>query len=66
LAWSVCLGSGKRTENATRAVERYVEDLQALIPAVVRQPGKAQATYNWAFDDRTTEKSESVKAEDWV
>jgi len=66
LAWNVCLESGERTENATRAVEQYVEDLQALIPTVVRQHEKAQATYNSAFDARTTVKSESVKAEDWV
>ena len=47
-------------------MEQYVEDLQALIPTVVQQPEKAQATYNSAFDARTTVTSESVKAEDWV
>jgi len=35
----------ERTEDASTAAEQYVEDLRALIPAVRRQLGKAQATY---------------------
>jgi len=34
----------ERIEDAGTAAEQYVEDLQALIPAVRRQLGKAQAT----------------------
>jgi len=36
--------SEERTEDASTAAEQYVEDLRALIPAVRRQLGKAQAT----------------------
>jgi len=56
----------ERTEDASKAAEQYVEDLRALISAVRRQLGKAQATYKRAFDARTKEKSHSVKAGDWV
>jgi len=56
----------ERTEDASTAAEQYVEDLRALIPAVRRQLGKAQATYKRAFDARTKEKNNSVKARDWV
>jgi len=56
----------ERTEDASTAAEQYVEDLRALIPAVRRQLGKAQATYKRAFDARTKEKNNSVKAGDWV
>jgi len=56
----------ERIEDASTAAEQYVEDLQALIPAVRRQLGKAQATYKRAFDARTYEKNNSVKAGDWV
>ena len=56
----------ERTEDASTAAEQYVEDLKALIPAVRRQLGKAQATYKRAFDARTKEKNNSVKAGDWV
>jgi len=41
------------TEDASTAAEQHVEDLRALIPAVRRQLGKAQATYKRAFDART-------------
>jgi len=56
----------ERTEDASTAAEQYVEDLRALIPAVCRQLGKAQATYKRAFDSRTKEKNNSVKAGSWV
>jgi len=56
----------ERAEDASTAAEQFVEDLKALIPAVCRQPGKAQATCKRAFDDRTKEKNNSVKAGDWV
>jgi len=56
----------ERTEDAYTAAEQYVEDLKALIPAVRRQLGKAQATYKRAFDARTKEKNNSVKAGDWI
>jgi len=56
----------ERTEDASTAAEQYVEDLRALIPAALRQLGKAQATYERAFDARTKEKNNSVKAGDWV
>jgi len=56
----------ERTEDASTAAEKYVEDLKALIPAVRRQMGKAQATYKRAFDARTKEKNNSVKSGDWV
>jgi len=56
----------ERTEDASTAAEQYVEDLRALIPAVRRQLGKAEATYKRASDRRTKEKNESVKAGDWV
>ena len=56
----------KRTEDASTAAEQYVEDFGAIIPAVRRQLGKAQATYKRAFDARTKEKNNSVKAGDWV
>ena len=48
------------------AAEQYVQDLKAHILAVRRQLGKAQATYKRAFDARTKEKNNSVKAGDWV
>jgi len=54
----------ERTEDASTAAEQYVEDLRALILAVRRQLGQAQATYKRAFDARTKEKNNSVKAED--
>jgi len=56
----------ERTEDSSTAAEQYVENLRALIPAVRRQLGKAQATYKRAFDARTKEKNYSVKAGDWV
>jgi len=56
----------KRIEDTSTAAEQYVEDLRALIPAVRRQLGKAQATYKRAFDARTKEKNNSVMAGDWV
>jgi len=56
----------ERTENASTAAEQYVEDLRALIPAVRWQLGKSQATYKRAFDARTKEKNNSVKAGNWV
>jgi len=56
----------ERTEDASTAAEQYVEDLRALIPAVRQQLGKAQATYKRAFDARTKEKNNSVKAGDFV
>ena len=56
----------ERTEDASTAAAQYVEDLRALIPAVRRQLGKAQATYKPAFDARTKEKNNSVKAGDWI
>jgi len=56
----------ERTQDAFTAAEQYVDDLRALIPAVRRPLGKAQATYKWAFDARTKEKNNAVKAEDWV
>jgi len=34
----------ERTEDASTTAEQYVEDFRALIPAVRRQLGKAQAT----------------------
>jgi len=58
--------ANERTEDASTAAEQYVEDLRALIPAVRRQLGKAQATYKRAFDARTKEKNNSVKAGCWV
>jgi len=54
----------ERTEDASTAAEQYIEDFRALIPAVRRQLGKAQATYKRAFDARTKEKNNSVKAGD--
>jgi len=56
----------ERTEDASTAAEQYVQDLRALIRAVRQQPGKAEATYKPAFDTRTKEKNNSVKAGDWV
>jgi len=56
----------ERTEDASTATEQYVEDLRALITAVRRRLGKAQATYKRAFDARTKEKNNSVKTGDWV
>ena len=56
----------ERSEDASTAAEQYVEDLKALIPAVRRRLGKAQATYKRAFDARTKQKNSSVKAGDWV
>jgi len=56
----------ERTEDASTAAEQCVEDFKALIPAVRRQLGNAQATYKRAFDARTKEKNNSVKAGDWV
>jgi len=56
----------ERTEDASTAAEQYVEDRRALIRAVRRQLGKAQATHKRAFDARTKEKNNSVKAGDWV
>jgi len=53
-------------EDASTAAEEYVADLTALILAVRRQLGKAQATYKRAFDARTEEKNNSVQAGDWV
>ena len=38
--------------------------IKALIPAVRRQLGLAQATYKRAFDARTKEKNNTVKAGD--
>ena len=55
----------ERTEDASTAAEQYVEDLKALIPAVLRQLGKAQATYKRAFDAHTKAKNISVNAGDW-
>jgi len=46
--------------------KQYVEDLRALIPAVRRQLGKAQATYKRALDARTKETNNSVKDGDCV
>jgi len=54
----------ERTEDASTAAEQYVEDPRALIQAVRRQLGKAQATSQRAFDARTKEKNNSVKAGD--
>jgi len=45
--------SEERTEDASTAEKQYVEDLRALILAVRRQLGKAQATYKRAFDAHT-------------
>jgi len=56
----------ERTEDASTAAEQYVEDLKALIPAVRRQLGKAQATHKRAFDARTKKKNNTFKAGDWV
>ena len=56
----------ERTEDAYTAAEQYVEDLKALIPAVRRQLGLAQATYKRALDARTKEKNNTVKAGDSV
>jgi len=56
----------ERTEDALTAAEQDVEDRHALIPAVRRQLGKAQATYKRAFDARTKKKNNSVMAGDWV
>jgi len=56
----------EKTEDAFTAAEQYVEELKALIPAVRRQMGKAQATYKRAFEARKNEKNNTVKAEDWV
>jgi len=56
----------ERTKDASTAAEQYVEELRALIPAVRRQLGKPQDTYERAFDARTKEKNNSVKAGDWV
>ena len=56
----------KRTEDASTAAEQYVEDRNALMPAVRRQLGKARATYERAFDARTKKKINSVKAGDGV
>jgi len=54
------------TEDASTAAEQYFEDLQALIPADLRQLGKARATYKRAFDAHTKEKNNTVKTRDWV
>jgi len=56
----------ERTDDAVSAAKQYVDDLKALIHAVRRQMGKAQATYKRAFAARTKEKNNSVKAGDWV
>ena len=56
----------EKTEDASTAAEQYVEDLKALIPAVLRQLGKAQATYKRAFDASTKIKNNSVEAGYWV
>ena len=56
----------ERPVDATTAAEQYVEDLKALIPKVRRNLGKAQATYKRAFDARTREKNNQIKAGDWV
>jgi len=56
----------ERTEDASTAAEKHVEDLKALIPAVIRHLGKFQATYKPAFDARTKEENNTVKAGDWV
>jgi len=52
----------EKTEDASTAAEQHVEDLEALIPAVRRQLGKAQATYKREFDSRTKEENNSVSA----
>jgi len=55
----------KRTEDASTAAEQYVEDLKAFILAVLRQLGKARATCKRAFDARTRETNNAVKAGQW-
>ena len=56
----------KRTEDASTAGEQYVKDINALIPSVGQQLGKAQATCKRAFDARAKEKNNTVKAGDLV
>ena len=52
--------------DASSAAEQYVEDLKVLIPKVREHLGKAQAAYKRAFDARTREKNNQLKAGDWV
>jgi len=56
----------EKTFDATTAAEQYVEDLKALIPKVRRNLGKAKAAYKLAFDARTREQNNQLKAGDWV
>ena len=56
----------KRTEDAFTAGEQHVKDINALIPSVGQQLGKAQATYKRVFDTRAKEKNNTVKARDLV
>ena len=53
-----------RTEGAFTAAEQYSEDLKALIPALLRHLGAAQATIKRAFDARTEENNNTVRAGD--
>ena len=56
----------ERPSDASSAAEQYVEDLKILIPKVREHLGKAQAAYKRAFDVRTREKNNQLKAGDWV
>jgi len=56
----------ERPADASSAAEQYVEDLKVLIPKVREHLGKAQAAYKRAFDVRTREKNNQLKAGDWV
>jgi len=58
--------AGQRIEDDSMTAEQYVSDLTALILAVRRQLGNAQATYRRAFDARTKEKNNTVKTGDCI
>jgi len=56
----------ERPVDASSAAERYVEDLEVLIPKVREHLGQSQAAYKRAFDARAREKNNQLKAGDWV
>jgi len=56
----------ERPVYASSAAEHYVADLKDLISKVREHLGKAQAAFKRAFDPRTREKNNHLKAGDWV
>jgi len=56
----------ERPVDASSAAEQYLEDLKVLIPKVREHLGTAQTACKRAFDVRTREKNNQIKAGDWV